>query len=137
VPGALGRQAGDEDERAVGVLGRRVGSVDGDDELAPEGGVLVRRPQLAAGPEPARVDDAAPDQGVGADVEDVGEVRLDRDLDRQADGPASVVGDVEVLVDAARDRPVDAHPQRVAVDEPGVVEEGLVRVFEAGRVELD
>ena len=61
-----------------------------------------------ARPEEPGVDDAAADERVRPDVEDVGEVRFDRDLDRQPDRAAGVAGDVEVLVDAARHGPVDA-----------------------------
>ena len=105
----FGGDPGDEHELAVRVLRRRVGLVDADDQLAPEAAVRrTSRPELAARPEPAGVDDAAADERVGPDVEDVGEVRFDRDLDRQPDRAAGVVDDVDVLVDAARHGPVDA-----------------------------
>ncbi len=126
VPDALRRDPGDEDEPAVGVLGRRIGLLDGDDELAPERRVDVRRPKVAARPEPAGVDLAAPDELVPADVEDVGEIGVDRDLDRQANRAAGVVHDVEVFVDTAADGPINADGQRLAVDRAGVVEERLV-----------
>ena len=130
--------AGDEHEPAVGVLRRRVGLVDADDQLAPEAAVrrtVVRSSRRERNQRVLIV--AAADERVGPDVEDVGEVGFDRDLDRQPDRAAGVVDDVEVLVDAARHRPVDADAQGVAVDEAGVVEERIVRVLEAGREELD
>ena len=49
----FGRDLGDEDQPPVGELRRRVAPLDGDDQLAPEVAVDVRRPQLAARPEPA------------------------------------------------------------------------------------
>ena len=69
--------------------------------------VVVDGPQLAARAEPAGVEAAAPDELARLDVEDVGEVRRDLDLDRQPDRPPAVVDDVEVLVDAAGHRPVE------------------------------
>ena len=48
-----------------------------------------------------------------------------------------VVDDVEVLVDALVDGPVEPDRERLAVDRADVVEERLVRVLEAGREELD
>ena len=108
MPDALRRDLGDEHEPAVGELGLAVRAVGLDDQLADELAMDVGRPQLARRAEPARVDLAAADEPAGLDVEDVGEVGLDLDLDRQADRPPPVVDDVVVLVDAARDRPVDA-----------------------------
>jgi hypothetical protein len=80
---------------------------------------------------------AAPNQLVGLDVEQVREVGGDLDLDRQPDRARSVVDDVVVLVDAAGHRPVEADRQGVAGDRADLVEQVLVRVLEARRVELD
>ncbi len=137
MPDALGRDLGDEDQAAVGELRRRIGLVDGDDQLSPEVAVDVLRPELAAGAEPAGVQLTAADEGIAPDVEDVGEVGVDLDLDRQPDRAAAVVDDVEVFVDAARDGPVEADRERVALDLPDVIEKLIVGEFEARREELD
>ena len=85
----FGGDLGDEHEPAVGELRLAVGAVRLDDQLAHEVAVDVGRPQLARRAEPARVDLAAADEPAGLDVEDVGEVGLDLDLDRQADRAAA------------------------------------------------
>ena len=66
---------------------------------------------------------AAPDDRVAPDVEDVGEVRIDGDLDRQPDRPPGVVHDVEVLVNALADGSVDARRVRI----PRSLDAGLDR----------
>ena len=70
-------------------------------------------------------------------VEDVGEVRLDRDLDRQAHHPPAVVDDVVILVDAAAEGAVQSDRDRVRLDRAGLVDGDTVRELEPGREELD
>ena len=123
VPHALRGDLGDEQEPAVRVLRPRVRAVHGDDELAPEVAVDVDRAQLLAGGRPAGVDRPPADDAAALDVEDVREVRGQLDLDRQVDRAPRVVHDVEVLVDAAADRPVEADREAVARDRPVAVEQ--------------
>jgi hypothetical protein len=137
MPGAFRGHLGDEHEPAVGELDGTVRAIRLDHELAREIAVDVGGPQLASRAIPAGVDLAAADELPALDVEDVGEVGFDRDLDRQPHDAPGVVDDVVVLVDATRDRPVDPDPEAVTGDDPVPVEQLGVREFEAGRIELD
>jgi hypothetical protein len=137
MPDALRRDLRDEGEPPVGVLGGRIRLLDGHDQPAGERAVCVRRSELAPRAEPPGVHLPTADEAVAPDVEDVGEVRDDGDLDREADRPTRVVDDVEVLVHALVDGPVEADGERLAIDQPGFVEELLVRELEAGAEELD
>ena len=137
VPDALGRDLGDEHEPAVGELRRAVRPFGLEHQFAHELTVDVGRPELASRAEPAGVDLAAADQPAGLDVEDVGEIGLELDLDRQADRPPPVVDDVVVLVDATGDRPVEPDGEAVAGDDAVAVEQLGVGVLEPGGIELD
>src|SRR2546421_6162570 len=55
---------------------------------------------------------AATDQAFAPDVEDVGKVRLDGDLEDQADRMRRIADQVIVLVDALEDRAVEAEADR-------------------------
>ena len=137
VPRLARRDTGDEDEPPVGELGGRVGLLDRQHELASELAIDIGRAQHPPGAVPARVDPAAADQPIGVDVEQVGEVGIDLDLDRQVDLAPGEVRDVVVLVDAAGDGPVKLDGQRAALQRAVGVEQGVVGEREAGRVELD
>ena len=50
------------------------------------------------------------------DVEEVGEVRVDLDLDQQIDVALGEIEDVVVLVHAAGDRPVEPDREGVPID---------------------
>ena len=117
-----------------GVLSDSIGN---EDQLADEFAVDVRGPQLTRGSEPAGVDLATAHELAGLDVEDVGEVGLDLDLDRQPDRPPAVVDDVVVLVDAAGHGPVEPELEALAGDDAVTIEELGVGVLEPRRVELD
>ena len=134
---AFGGIVATKTSRPLAYCGGESARSDRDDQLAPEVAIDVSRAELATGAEPARVELAASNERIPPDVEDVGEVRLDRDLDRQPNRPASVVDDVDVLVDPARDRSIHPDRERVAVDLPDVVEQRIVRELEARREELD
>src|SRR5256885_14622814 len=69
-------------------------------------------------------------------VEDVGEVRLDRDLDRQAHHPPAAVDDVVILVDAAAEGAAQPDRDRVRLDRAGLVDGETVSELEPGREEL-
>src|SRR5439155_20619095 len=71
------------------------------------------------------------------DVEDVGEVRLDRNLDRQAHCAPAVVDDVEILMDAAAEAPVEADRDRMRLDGAGLVDGDTVGELESRGEELD
>ncbi len=137
MPGGLRGDRGDENEPAIGVLRLGVGPVHGDDELTLEVAVDVVRAELAPGAEPARIELAAPDERIPPNIEDVREVGLDRNLDRQPNRPAGVADDVDVLVDPARHRSIHPDRERMAVDPADVVEQRIVGEFEACREELD
>ncbi len=137
MPDVLWRHLGDEHEPAVGELDRAVGAICLEDQLADEVAVDVRRAQLAGGSEPSRVDLAAADKLTRLDIEDVGEVGLDLDLDREPDGPPTVVDDVVVLVHTAGHGPVDPEGDGLAGHDPVAIEQLGVGVFEARRVEQD
>ena len=102
VPDALGRDLGDEHE------GGRSHTADGcriDRRATTSSRTksrLIRRPKFTLRAEPAGVDLAAPDEAAVLDVEDVGEVGFDLDIDRQSDRPRAVVDEVVVLVDTTR-----------------------------------
>ena len=76
-------------------------------------------------------------EGTTLDVEDVGEVGFDCDLDRQPHRPAGVVDDVVVLVNAAAKGSVQTDRDRVRVDPARIVDEVPVGELEACREELD
>ncbi len=137
MPHVLGRERGHEDEPPVRELGRGVGLVDGDDQLAPEVAVLVRRAQLATAPEPARMERSASHEGVVLDVEQVREVGCDLDLDRQAHRPATVVDDVVVLVDPAGHGSIEPKREAVSVDWAELVDQSIGGELVARRIELD
>src|SRR5438093_13242148 len=71
------------------------------------------------------------------DVEDVGEVRLDRNLDRQAHCAPAVVDDVEILMDAAAEAPVEADRDRRGPVEPGPVVGKTVGDLNSARKDRD
>ena len=124
-------------EASVGVLRARVGPLHLDHQLPPEVAVRVGRPELAPAREPARVHGSASDDGAGPDVEDVREVRLQLDLDHQANGPAGVVDDVDVLVHPAGHRAIEPDRQRLAWDRAHAVEQVVVGELVARREEPD
>src|SRR4029079_13992053 len=79
----------------------------------------------------------SPDDLTSLDVEDVGEVRHDRDLDRESNGPRREVLEIVVLVDAVRDRAIESHAQRLALDGAVGVDQCVVGELEARRERLD
>ena len=89
-----------------------VGLVDLDDEVAPEGAVPIARSELARRLVPGRLEAPAEHDLLPAHVEDVREVRLDRDLEVQPDRHRGVARQVVVLVDAVADRAVEPEPDR-------------------------
>ena len=133
----LGGIVATKTSRPLANWGGDVERSDGDHELALEVVVDVGRPQLASRAEPARVQLATAHELALLDVEDVGEIRQDRDLDRQPDGPRGVVDEVVVLVDAIGDGPVQAQAQRLPRDRPEGIDEGVVGELVARREELD
>ncbi len=137
MPSPLGWQHDVEYETAVGELRLRARPLDGQHELAAEVVVRVRRAQLAPGAEPAGIQLASPDDLTSLDVEDVGEVRHDRDLDRESNGPGREVLEVVVLVDAVRDRAIEPHAERLAFDGAVGVDQRVVGELEARRERLD
>ena len=132
VPGAPGRQRDHEREAAVGVLRRGPGVLHAQPERGPERPVAVAREQLPGPRRPAGLHRAARDQGVQLDVEQVREVRPDAHGHQHGHRALVVVGQVDVLVDAARDRPVHAQRERVRGDLAGAVGERRVREVVAG-----
>ena len=61
---------------------------------------------------PARLDAAAPHDAVRFHLEDVGEIAAHRDLELETHMFRAVIGDVEILVHPAADRPADHQAQR-------------------------
>ena len=137
MPDALRRDRGDEHVPAVGEVGGRVGPINLDHELTGEFAIDVGRAELAGRPEPLGVEDTAPDELTGLDVEDVGKIRRDLDLDGEPDRAPSVVDDVVILVNPAGHGPVQADRQAVALDRSLVVNEARVRELEPRGEELD
>ena len=100
VPALLGCEVDDELHPAVGKLRVRVFALDTHVQLALERAVGVGRAQLAGLLMPRALQVAAAHQALAPDVEDVGEVRLDGDLEDQADRMGRIADQVIVLVDA-------------------------------------
>jgi len=139
-----GRVVGRRREAVIGSQRRHVcqtpfgsSSICHEEELALEVAVRIDGPELAAPAIPACVELATPHELLRADVEDVGEVRLDGDLHRDPDRAARVAGEVVVLVHATGDRLVDPQAERLARDPALGIEQLGVRVLEPRGVELD
>ena len=137
VPGLLGCEVDDELHPAVGKLRVRVFALDTHVQLALERAVGVGRAQLAGLLMPRALQVAAAHQALAPDVEDVGEVRLDGDLEDQADRMGRIADQVIVLVDALEDRAVEAEANRPFFEDDVVLRAILgARQRKLGRGEL-
>ena len=68
----------------------------------------------------------APDDAAALHLEDVGEVAAKRDFEVEANRPAAVVGDVDVLVHAAADVAAEREAEDARLDRSALGEEGAV-----------
>ena len=106
-----------EEEVSVGVAhGRLLAVLQPVHHGAVEIPVRVRRAQLAPLLVPDRTQFATLQQALGAHLEDIGEVRMELQLEYHVDRLAAVVGEVEVLVDALADGALDGEAERVGGD---------------------
>ena len=117
VPGLLWFEVDHELHPAVGKLRVGVLPLDAHVQLALERAVRVGRPQLARLLVPGALQVATAQQPLAPDVEDIGEVGLDSNLEDQADRMRRVADQVVVLVDPFEDRAVEAEADRPLLED--------------------
>ncbi len=137
VPLAAGRQPDLETQAAVGEHGARVALADRNGNGAGKVDVAVGGAQGLARLRPVGVDVAAADVALGLDVEHVGEIGTDRDLQVEPHRFLAVVGDVQVLVQALIHHAGQSERQRLPRDRAVLGEKPLVGQEDAGGVETD
>src|SRR6266508_3113606 len=108
MPGRLGRHIDGKDEMTVGELWRRVRLRNLDHEVASECLVSIGRPEFASRGMPHRLDVATADELLPANIENIGEVRFDPDLQHEPNGRRRVARKLVVLVNALADGSVEA-----------------------------
>ena len=121
MPGLLGREVDHELHPAVGELGVRVLAVYAHNQLPLEGAVAVSGAQLACLLMPRALQVAPAHQPPAAHVEDIGEVRFDRQLQDQPDRVARKADQVIVLVHALKNRAVEAEADGALLEEDVVL----------------
>ena len=134
VPGGAGCQLDREGDAAVRRVGRCVAVERVEREASVEVAVGVGGVQLAALLVPFGVDVTAPHELVVLDLEEVGEVGAQRDLEMEPDGVEAVVGEIEILVDAFVDDSRDGQRERALGDVTVLGGDGPVREVHAHRV---
>ena len=84
------------------------------------------------------VDDAtAPHDAIALDLEDVGEIGADRDLQVEAHWVLAVIGDVDIVVQSALDMAADHQAQRARCDRTVLAHEGAIGLEDARRMRGD
>ena len=121
-----------EAEPAIGVGGRLVLASRTDLQRTEEVLVAIGRAQPLIGVRPLAGDTAAMHDAVLLHLEHIGEVGQDIDLEVEADRPAAVIGDVEILVHAAREPAADDETQAARRHGAVLAEEGPVGEVDAG-----
>ena len=133
VPRGAGLEGQAEQDAAVGELRVGAGIDDVDPERALEGVVAVARREPAPALVPLALEGAPPHDRPPLDVEQVGEVALEADLEIELDGAVAVVGQVVVLVDAVAHGAVEAKVEGLGLNRPGRRGHGGVGELEARR----
>ena len=135
MPGLPGFQRDVEAQASVGIHRRLAVSLAGaDDHFAAKILVAIGDAKDLSLLRPRRDDAAAPHDVVALHLEDVGEIGADRDLEVEANRLLAVVGDVDVLVQAAIDMTADHQTQRTRRDRPVLCHEGAIGLENARRV---
>ena len=107
VPRRPGGELELERDPAVRVAGRGAAVQELVDEPPAKVAIGVRGLELRAPGMPPRHDAPPADEATKLDLEQIGKVRTEGDLEVEANGHQPMVGDVEVLVDAVRDGAID------------------------------
>ena len=109
MPGLLGCQTDDKLHPAVCKLRMRCRPLDHDDQLPLECPIDIGGAQLTRLFVPGTLQVASTDQPPPPDVEDVGKIRLDGDLEDQPHRVGRVVDEVVVLMNTLENRAVQSH----------------------------
>ena len=135
MPSLAGLQGDVEAQPPIGVHRRpAVAVVRADNHLAPEILVAIGDAQHLPLIRPRRGDAAAPHDLVALDLENVGKICTDRDLQVEANRIPAVVGDLDILVQPAIYVATDHQTQRARRDRPILAHEGAVGLEDARRM---
>src|SRR5271169_5104034 len=138
MPGLPSFQRDVEAQTPVGVYGRLAVSLAGaDDHFATKISVAISDAQHLPLVRPRGGDATAPYDAIALDLEDVGEIGADRDLQVEAHRVLAVIGDVKILVQSALDMAADHQTQRARRNGTVLAHEGAIGLEDARRMRGD